>query len=209
MACGIEKQFLNRFLKSVVDFYRQPANSEIEMLNEMVEFLQQLLQDDSRRYPGLEKNTLLPAIHHLPQAVGFAGGNTRSIADSINQLAPFLNWKQTAGYDVLGEYYCRNYGYCTLIGPGLLIEHPSLKLGFGIWGPGLHYPLHHHAAEECYHVLGSPIEFRREPESWHTYEDGEAIYNKPYETHELKSGDQAMFLLYTWRGDVAKDAVLL
>ena len=69
--------------------------------------------------------------------------------------------------------------------------------------------MHHHAAEECYHVLGSPIEFRRQSEPWTTYQDGQAIYNKPYEIHELRSVNQAMFLLYTWRGDVAKDAVLL
>ena len=208
MACGIEVNYLNQFLLSVAEFYRQPVNSEFEMLTEMAEFLERLLDDDLRVYRNDKKNLLLPAIHHLPQAVKLAGRNTRAVVDRINQLAPFVNWQQTRGYDVLGEHYCQNYGYCSIIGPNRLIEHSTLKLGFGLWGPGLHYPLHHHAAEECYHVLGSQIEFRRQSESWQTYEDGQAIYNKPNEIHELKSSHQAMFLLYTWRGDVGKDAVL-
>ncbi len=179
------------------------------MFVEMADFLEQLIADSNRTYPGLENKSLLPAIHHLPVAVEDAGAQTKAIAASINLLAPFLNWKQTAGYEILGEHYLHNYGYCTLIGPGLLIEHQSMKLGFGIWGPGLHYPLHHHAAEECYHILGNAMQFRRENEQWQTYSDAQAIYNAPWQIHELKSTDKPMFLLYTWRGDVAPDAVLI
>ena len=209
MAFGVEANYVNQFLQSVGEFYRQPANAGFEMLNEMADFLDQLLDDNSRDYRRQENNLLLPAIYHLPQAVELAGSKTIALAESINQLAPFINWQQTSGYDVLGEHYCQNYGYCSIIGPNLLIEHPALKLGFGLWGPGLHYPLHRHAAEECYHVIGSQIQFRRQSQDWKSFNDGDAIYNKPYEIHELKSSDQAMFLLYTWRGDVARDAELI
>lgn len=209
MGCTIQQRYINQFLTSVADFYRNPVNVDNEMLAEMASFLDQLLEDRSRVYPTYERNALLPAIAHLPRAVEFAGGNTAAIANSINQLAPFLNWQQTSGYEVLGEHYCQNYGFCSIIGPNLLIEHSSLKLGFGIWGPDLHYPLHHHSAEECYHVIGSDMQFRHKSQPWQTFVDGDAIYNKPYEIHELKSADQPMLLLYTWRGEVGLDAVLV
>ena len=209
MSCSIQGSYINQFLGSVAEFYRLPANSEFEMLTEMTDFLDQLLADQSRVYSTQEGNRLLSAIHHLPEAVNFCGSKTSAIANSINQLAPFLNWQQTSGYDVLGEHYCENYGFCSIIGPGLLIEHDTLKLGFGIWGSGLHYPLHNHSAEECYHVLGSDMQFRQQSQPWKVFVDGDAIYNKPFEIHELKSSNQPMFLLYTWRGDVGLDAVLV
>ena len=162
MPCSIPRQYLVRFLESVRDFYRQKDNSKIEMLCEMADHLDELIADKGKNYPGLQSKSLLPAIRHLQVAVKDAGDSTKVIADNINALAPFLMWQQTSGYDALGEHYLRNYGYCSLIGPGLLIEHKSLKLGFGVWGPDLHYPLHHHAAEECYHVLGNAMQFRRE-----------------------------------------------
>ena len=209
MPCSIPRQYLVQFLSSVRNFYRQENNSKIEMLGEMADYLDQLIADEGKIYPGLENKSLLPAACHLSVAVKDTGDSTSQIADKINLLAPFLKWQQTAGYDALGEHYLNNYGYCSLIGPGLLIEHESLKLGFGIWGPNLHYPLHHHAAEECYHVLGSPIQFRRDKEHWKTYIDAQSIYNSPWEVHELKSTDKPMFLLYTWRGNVASDAMLI
>ena len=208
MVCSIEAKYINRFLKSVYDLYRLPAYSKFDILTEMADFLDQVLDDKSRVYSRHEK-MLLPVIRHLPQALKLAGSKTTELADSINQIAPFLNWQQTCGYDVLGDYYTQNYGYCSIIGPNLLIEHSRLKLGFGIWGPGLHYPLHRHAAEECYHVIGSQVQFRRQDEQWRSFDDGEAIYNKPFEIHELKSSSKAMFLLYTWRGDVAQNAELI
>ena len=209
MVCGIKDKLVNSFLKSVTDFYRLPVYSNIELLADMADLLDQLLNDTPSFNRLYEKNVLLPAVHHLPQAVASAGHKTRAVANSIDQLAPFLNWQQTSGYDVLGEQYCQNYGYCSIIGPNLLIEHSTLKLGFGIWGPGLHYPLHRHAAEECYHVLGSHILFRRQSQSWQRFSDGDAIYNEPHEIHELKSSDKPMFLLYSWRGSVEMEAQLI
>ena len=209
MPCSLPRQYLNQFLISVRDFYRQESNSKFELFVDMAEFLDVLINDTSRTYPGLGNKSLLPAISHLPIAVADAGEQTKKIAGAINQLAPFLNWQQTSGYEILGEYYLNNYGYCTLIGPGLLIEHPTMKLGFGLWGPDLHYPLHHHAAEECYHVLGNEMQFRRKNEQWMTYYDGDAIYNPPWQVHELRAVGKPMFLLYTWRGDVTPDAILV
>ena len=209
MACSLQVSYVNQFLTTVTDFYRLPENKGIEMLREMTDFLDQILEAQSRVYSTPEKNLTFKAIQHLSTAVNSAGPKTRAVANSINQLAPFVNWKQTKGYEVLGEDYMQNYCYYTLIGPNLLINHPALKLGFGIWSPGMHYPLHYHAAEECYHVLGGQIQFRRQSEQWQEYSDSDAIYNSPFEIHELKSMDQPMFLLYTWRGDVAPDAVLL
>ena len=209
MPCSIPHTYLIQFFQSVYDFYRQEENLHLEILNEMSGLLEQLINDSSARYAGLENKSLLPVIKHLPSAVKSAGPRTSLLAQAINQLAPFLNWQRTRGYEVLGEDYLEGYGYCSLIGPGLLVEHEQLKLGFGIWRPGLHYPLHYHAAEECYHVIGHAMMLRRQDEQWKTYCDADAIYNPPWVKHELKTRSGPMFLLYTWRGEVGEDAVLV
>ena len=209
MVCNLPKANLIRFFKAVREFYTEEITPELNLLKDITAFLDELISNDSASYPGLEHKSILPAIRHLPKAVSLAGDKTKPVADAINQLAPFVSWKQTSGYEILGRHYLENYGYCSLIGPGLLIEHETLKLGFGIWGPQLHYPLHYHAAEECYHVIGHGIQFRRQGEPWQTFSDAQAIYNQSMVKHELKSTDHPMFVLYTWRGEVEKDAVLV
>ena len=73
-----------------------------------------------------------------------------AVIEAFLSVARRLPWRQTRSYlDVLSEEYLANYGYVQLLGPPpSIVDHRSVRVGIGLWGPDLHYPLHEHAAEE-------------------------------------------------------------
>ena len=134
-----------------------------------------------------------------------------AIIEEFLRIAPGLPWRRTAGYlDVLSEEYLANYGYVQLVGPALsIIEHPSVRVGIGVWGPNLHYPLHEHEAEELYHVLAGTPSFGAEDGTWTPAGPGDAVHNPPWHRHAQRFGDTPTMLLYCWTGAVEADAVLV
>ena len=134
-----------------------------------------------------------------------------AVIDEFLSIAPDLPWRRTAGYlDVLSEEYLANYGYVQLVGPPpSIIEHPSVRVGIGVWGPDLEYPLHEHAAEELYHVLAGTPSFGTEDGAWTPAAPGDAVHNPPWHRHAQRFGATPTVLLYCWTGAVEADAVLV
>ena len=153
--------------------------------------------DVTRHLAAVERNTGVPEVD--------------AILDEFLRIAPELPWRQTAGYlDTLSADYLANYGYVQLIGPApSIIEHPSVRVGIGLWGPGLEYPLHEHEAEELYHVLAGAPSFGTEDGCWRPSRPGDAVHNPPWHRHAQRFGPTPTVLLYCWTGAVHADAVLV
>lgn len=134
-----------------------------------------------------------------------------AILDALLRVADRLPWQQTTGYlGVLSGNYLANYGYIQLIGPApSIIENPSVRVGIGLWGPDLRYPLHEHEARETYHVLTGEPAFGAEDGSWRMTMPGDAVYNPPWHRHALCFGSTPTALLYCWTGAVEADARLV
>ncbi|MEM9519864.1 MAG: dimethylsulfonioproprionate lyase family protein [Actinomycetota bacterium] len=134
-----------------------------------------------------------------------------AVLEEFLRIAPHLPWRRTAGYlDVLSEEYLANYGYVQLVGPApSVIEHPTVRVGIGVWGPDLHYPLHEHEAEELYHVLAGEPAFGTEDGHWVRSTPGDAVHNPPWHRHAQRFGSAPTVLLYCWTGAVEADAVLI
>ena len=154
----------------------------------------------------------LTVTRHL-DAIGPTGGDPAldAILEEFLRIADDLPWRQTAGYlDVLSAEYLANYGYVQLVGPSpSIIEHPEVRVGIGMWGPDLHYPLHEHEAEELYHVLAGAPSFGTEDGTWIPARPGDAVHNPPWHRHAQRFGSTPTVLLYCWTGAVGADAVLV
>lgn len=125
-------------------------------------------------------------------------------------VAHRLPWRQTAGYlDVLSAEYLANYGYVQLVGPGSIVEHHEVRVGIGLWGPDLHYPMHRHEAEELYDVLHGTPEFRTDTTDFAPSSVGAAIHHPPWTPHAQRFGSEPTLLLYAWTGAVVADAELI
>ncbi len=114
---------------------------------------------DGVRIPKGIEAVHLPVLRHL-EGIELSGQPAiDAVLEEFLRIAKQLPWQHTAGYlDVLPQDYLDNFGYVQLLGPGSIVEHPFVRVGIGLWGPHLHYPSHHHEAEELYHVLaGEPV----------------------------------------------------
>lgn len=153
----------------------------------------------------------LGVIRHLAAVAPTGDGAIDAILDAFVRVADRLPWRQTTGYlDVFSADYLANYGYVQLVGPApSIIEHPSVRVGIGLWGPDLHYPLHEHEAEELYHVLAGEPAFGTEDGLWRTSAPGDAVHNPPWHRHAQRFGSKPTVLLYCWTGAVDADSRLV
>ena len=105
----------------------------------------------------------LSFTRHLA-AVGPSGeAALDAVIEEFLRIAHDLPWRQTAGYlDILSDEYLANYGYVRLVGPApSIIDHPLVRVGIGVWGSHLEYPLHEYEAEEL--NRSSPVRRRWAP----------------------------------------------
>ena len=105
----------------------------------------------------------LTVTRHLA-AVGPTGeAALDAVIEEFLRIAHDLPWRQTAGYlDILSDEYLANYGYVQLVGPApSIIEHPSVRVGIGVWGPHLEYPFT--STKQRSSITSSPAHRRSAP----------------------------------------------
>jgi hypothetical protein len=133
------------------------------------------------------------------------------LCDTISTTAHLFRWRQNPNYTEanMGAAFMAGYGYVEFAGPKEALFHArDIRVGLLLLGPGLHYPLHAHPAEEIYHPLTEGGLWRRGEEGWRAVAAGHAIHHAPMVPHETKATDRALLALYCWRGDTATEAVL-
>ena len=196
---------IDGLLRRIAGFHRsRPVVPEFPMVGPVLDAL------DNARCPADVESNPLPVLRHL-DAVDPSGDEAiDAVLEEFLRLAPDLPWLQTAGYlDVLSRDYLDNFGYIQLLGPNSIVEHSSVRVGIGVWGPHLHYPAHHHEAEELYHVLaGEPLFSGRDGTSRAT-RPGDAVHHEPWQVHIQDFGAKPTVLLYCWTGAVEPDAMLV
>ena len=153
----------------------------------------------------------LTVTRHLA-AVGPSGeAALDAVIEEFLRIAHDLPWRQTTGYlDILSDEYLANYGYVQLVGPApSIIEHPSVRVGIGVWGLHLEYPLH---AARSRGALSRP---RRHTGVRHRGRNLDRLDPGRRRPQPAVAPPCAAFraeptvLLYCWTGAVKADAVLV
>jgi quercetin dioxygenase-like cupin family protein len=198
---------IDELLDRIAAFHRSRSMApEFPMVAEVLEVLDAVRSPDE-----MSPASPLTVTRHLV-AVGPSGeAALDAVIEEFLRIAHDLPWRQTAGYlDILSDEYLAYYGYLQLVGPvPSIIEHPSVRVGIGVWGPHLEYPLHEHEAEELYHVLAGTPAFGTEDGTWTDSVPGDAVHNPPWHRHAQRFGAEPTVLLYCWTGAVEADAVLV
>ena len=197
---------IEELLSRIADFHRsRPVVPEYPMVAAVLEALDSALVPSER--PAAQP---LPVLRHLHTIERSGIEEVDAVLDGFIAIAHRLPWRRTVGYlDVLDQEYLDNYGYVQLIGPDSIVEHQTVRVGIGLWGPNLHYPAHHHEAEELYHVLAGRPDFGDEIGQLRRTGPGDAVYHPPWQVHSQDFGKTPTVLLYCWAGAVLADAVLV
>jgi len=200
-----------RLLTAVFDFYRSRGCADDETADPM---LATVCSELARCTIG--ESTIapraIPAATLLPEALAFVqSSDCRAIGAALGEATHLFHWRQNPNYNAanMGAAFMAGYGYVEFAGPKDALFHAAgIRVGILLLGPGLHYPLHAHPAEEIYHPLTDGGLWRRGEEEWRTVSAGEAIHHPPMMPHETKAADRTLLALYCWRGDTATEARL-
>ena len=198
---------LSDLLDALADFYSARAAAD---QNPMFTDVAAALRGDAGEAPADRAAAPPPVVRWLDRLEPPDDPAITRIVDAFRTIAPTVPWAQTAAYlDAMPPGTADDYGYVKVLGPDALAPATDVAVGIGIWGPGLHYPSHHHAAEEAYHVLAGHPEFRSSGGEWRGLEINEAFHQLPWAPHEQRFGDRPCLLMWAWRGSVTDPASLV
>ena len=196
---------IDELLRRIAAFHRsRPVVPEFPMVGPVLDAL------DNARCPAAVQPDPLPVVRHLHAVQPSGNATIDAVLEEFLRLAPALPWLHTASYlDVLSRDYLDNFGYVQLLGPNSIVEHSGVRVGIGVWGPHLHYPAHHHEAEELYHVLAGEPLFSGHDGNRRATRPGDAVHHEPWQVHIQDFGAKPTVLLYCWTGAVEPDAALV
>lgn len=155
--------------------------------------------------PSLEARDAAPAaieaLRHLDACAALAEETAgadiaRLLADRGQRLA----WGRTYSAEEMGESFFRNYGWMELVGTRGHFVSDAIACGFLVLGPNLHYPDHHHEAEEIYIPLTPGTLWKKGDGDFTEREVGEIIHHPSNAVHAMKTGAAPLLALYLWRG---------
>lgn len=144
----------------------------------------------------------LPALASLPEVATLANTATAELAGALVRAAPELAWRQTYDEeDGFDRHYLDSYGWCDLAGPTGPCDMPGLRLMFGVWGAGIHYPDHSHPPDEHYLVLAGEAWFRLGDDPYARLGPGEVFHTPPHAVHSADMRDAPLLAMAIWRAE--------
>lgn len=143
----------------------------------------------------------LPCLQYLDACAASAeGGPGEELARLLAERGQRLHWGQTYAASDFGQDFIDNYGWMELVGTRGHFADDKVACGFLLLGPGLHYPDHHHEAEEIYIPLTGGALWRKADGEFAARAAGEIIHHPSNVNHAMKTGDDPLLALYLWRG---------
>jgi hypothetical protein len=152
----------------------------------------------------MEERTLianpLPCLRHLDRIASVAAGDGSEIIRLLANSRDGLRWGQTYTEEDFSRDFIENYGWMELVGTRGHFVNEEIAAGFLVLGPHLHYPDHHHAAEEIYIPLTGDTAWRKDDGPYVEHRAGTVIHHPSNVNHAMKTGSEPLLALYLWRG---------
>lgn len=195
---------LDPLLAALADFYdTRPEGDDIPLFGRVSRSLRAA---DGSTTPDA---AALPVADLLADAQWVADPAAARVGEAFRVAAHRCPWTRTAAYVAATPAATPDrYGYVKVFGPASIVEADGVAVGIGVWD-GLHYPMHHHEAEEAYHVLAGSPRFRTPDGEWRSLGPGETFHQPPWAPHEQVFGSEPCVLLWAWGGAVTEPASLV
>jgi len=150
----------------------------------------------------------VPAADLVMRETGLFGAKLAAFRDAFIAAAPEALWRETYKDTDIGPDFMDRFGCFCLIGPGGPWASARMA-GFVVYMPaGLHYPWHHHPAEEMYLVLAGEALFLRDGEPPETLRAGDTSFHAANQPHAMETGAHPVMAYVTWRNALETPPVL-
>ena len=140
------------------------------------------------------------SMRYLKLALEAACG-VPDLVDAVRQVAHAVRWYQIFQGGAIETTLAEGLLAAQVAGPVGMIADESLRCGLFLLAPGVHYPLHTHAASEIYYCLSGSLEL--------AYGIGKGAFQllpgalsitPSHRIHSLTTGDTPVLLIYLWTG---------
>lgn len=119
--------------------------------------------------------------------------------DALVAAGPLAQWREPYKDTSIGQEFMEKFACYEFIGQDAPYGTDRMR-GFVVYQPpGLHYPWHHHPAEEMYVVLAGEAEFAIEGEGSKTLRAGATVYHRSNVPHALTTHDHPVLAYVLWR----------
>lgn len=130
------------------------------------------------------------------------------LAKAFVAAAPEAYWRLTYEGTGIGQDFLDRFGCYCLIGPGGGWISEKMAAFVVYMPPNLHYPWHHHPAEELYYVLAGEAEFFREGEGSEVISAGQSSFHATNQAHATQTQDRGLLAYVLWRSELDTPPVL-
>lgn len=127
------------------------------------------------------------------------------LAEAVDKLAPYLAWHEAPG-EIPSQEFIGRHCHTELIGPDGHSHSNSIRFGFYLQDPNVHYPPHAHEATEIYFIVSGVASWRIAERAWSHESTGCLIKHEPMETHQMKTEGEPLLAMWGWYGDISFDS---
>lgn len=142
----------------------------------------------------------LPVVDYLPPAGAMSSNPEDALLSSLVEASTSLHWAQTYSTGDFGDAFLQRYGWVELFGTRGHFESDVMAGGFLMLGPEIHYPDHHHVAEEIYIPLTGGSFWSKDGAEFAPRRAGEIIHHPSDIRHAMRTERKPLVALYLWRG---------
>ncbi len=118
---------------------------------------------------------------------------------------PSFAWREPPQKDV-GNYLVGRSAGNVIIGPEGMFPSQDLRFGAFMISPDTVYPLHAHAAEELYIVIGGAGRWWIDDQPYAPRAPGDVVHIPSWTPHAIRTDGEPVLTLWVWMGDVSFDA---
>ena len=130
------------------------------------------------------------------------------LAQAFLKAGPDAQWRETYKNTDIGDDFMTRFACYCLVGLGGPWISDQMS-GYVVYmPPNLHYPWHHHPAEEMYLVLAGQAQFFREGDAPETLQAGDTSFHASNQPHAMETGAHSVMAYVTWRNNLGTPPVL-
>ena len=155
---------------------------------------------------GLTRQDMVAADHPVRSLMEADPGTTDAtyapLRDAFVAAGPTALWRQTYRDTGIDAQFLDRFGCYALVGGGGAFAASDFS-AFVVYMPaGLHYPWHHHPAEEIYLVIAGHATFSAKGRAAEKLRPGQTSFHATNQPHAMTTTDSPVMALVMWRGDL-------
>ncbi|SHH36284.1 dimethylsulfoniopropionate lyase DddQ [Cognatiyoonia sediminum] len=152
--------------------------------------------DDVRPQPL--KPFHIPAADLMTAETGFGATPYQRLCDALIDVSDQMQWRETYKGSNIDPDFMARFACYEIVGRDAPFASQAMR-SFVVYQPThLHYPWHHHPAEELYVVLAGEAEFHLEGTPSRTLKPGDSAFHPSATPHALTSHDHPVMAYVVW-----------